>query len=193
MNDGKVIDAMVGALSDPFDSCHMGVTAENVASRWEISREDQDQLAVESHQRAHRSTKEGYFKEQILPISIKQRKQMISFEKDEHIRSDATTETMAKLRTVFKEDGSVTAGSASGLNDAASAVILMEHSETEKEGKEILGRLVGYSHSGVDPKHMGIGPVPAIQKCLESTGLTVKDMDVIELNEAFAAQALAVA
>ncbi|MGB0297702.1 MAG: beta-ketothiolase BktB, partial [bacterium] len=193
MNDGQVIDAMVGALSDPFDSCHMGVTAENVASRWEISREDQDQLAVESHQRAQRATEEGYFKEQILPISIKQRKQMISFEKDEHIRSDATTESMAKLKTVFKEDGSVTAGNASGLNDAASAVILMERSEAEKEGKEILGRLVGYAHSGVDPKYMGIGPVPAIQKCLESTGLTVKDMDVIELNEAFAAQTLAVA
>jgi len=193
MNDGQVIDAMVGALSDPFDSCHMGVTAENVASRWGISREEQDQLAVESHQRAHRATEEGYFKEQILPISIKQRRQMVSFEKDEHIRSDATTESMAKLRTVFKEDGSVTAGNASGLNDAASAVILMERSEAEKGSKEILGRLVGYAHSGVDPKYMGIGPVPAIQKCLESTGLTVKDMDVIELNEAFAAQALAVA
>ena len=193
MNDGQVIDAMVAALSDPFDSCHMGVTAENVASRWEISREDQDQLAVESHQRAHRATEEGYFKEQILPISIKQRKQMISFEKDEHIRSDATTESMAKLRTVFKEDGSVTAGNASGLNDAASAIILMERSKAEKGSKEILGRLVGYALSGVDPKCMGIGPVPAIQKCLESTGLTVKDMDVIELNEAFAAQALAVA
>ena len=135
MNDGKVIDAIVGALSDPFDSCHMGVTAENVASRWEISREDQDQLAVESHQRAQRVTAERYFKEHILPISIKQRKQTISFEKDEHIRSDATTETMAKLRTVFKDDGSVTAGSASGLNDAASAVILMKRSETEKSGK----------------------------------------------------------
>ena len=126
---------MVGALSDPFNSCHMGMTAENVASRWEISREDQDQLAVESHQRAQRGTEERYFKEQILPISIKQRRQMISFEKDEHIRSDATTETMAKLRTVFKDDGSVTAGSASGLNDAASAVILMKRFETEKSGK----------------------------------------------------------
>ena len=128
MNDGQVIDVMVGALSNPFDSCHMGVTAENVASRWKISREEQDQLAIESHQRAHRATEEGYFKEQILPILIKQRKQMIFFEKDEHIRSDATTEGMAKMRTVLKEDGSVTAGNASGLNDAASAVILMERS-----------------------------------------------------------------
>ena len=162
MNEGHVIHALVGALSDPFDSCHMGVTAENVASRWEISREDQDQLAVESHQRAHRATEEGYFKEQLLTISIKQRKQMISFEKDEHIRSDATTESMAKLRTVFKEDGSVKAGNASGLNDATSAVILMERSEAEKGDKEILGRLFGYAHSGVDPKYMGIGLVPSI-------------------------------
>ena len=148
MNDGQVIDAMVGALSDPFDSCHMGVTAENVASRWEISREDQDQLAVESHQRAHRATEEGYFKEQILTISIKQRKQMISFEKDEHIRSDATTESMAKLKTVFKEDGSVTAGNASGLNDAASAVILMERSEAEKEGKGTMTCRITGAESG---------------------------------------------
>ena len=192
MNEGHVIHALVGALSDPFDSCHMGVTVENVASRWKILSEEQDQMAVESHQRAQRATDEGYFKEQVLPISIKQRKQMISFEKDEHIRSDATTESMAKLRTVFKEDGSVTAGKGSGLNDAASAVILMELSEAEKGGKEILGRLVGYEHSGVVPKYIGIGPVPAIQKCLKIIGLTVKDMNVIELNEAFAAQACAV-
>lgn len=192
MNDGQVIDAMVGALSDPFDSCHMGVTAENVAAKWDISREDQDALAVESHRRAAAATENGYFQDQILPLEIKQRKQTVVFDKDEHIRADASIEGMGKLRTVFQKDGSVTAGNASGVNDAAAAVVLMERSAAQSEGKTILGRLVAYAHAGVEPKYMGIGPVPAIQQCLERARLSVSDMDVIELNEAFAAQALAV-
>ena len=192
MNDGQVIDAMVGALSDPFDSCHMGVTAENVAAKWDISREDQDALAVESHRRAAAATENGYFQDQILPLEIKQRKQTVVFDKDEHIRADASIEGMGKLRTVFQKDGSVTAGNASGVNDAAAAVVLMERSAAQSEGKTILGRLVAYAHAGVEPKYMGIGPVPAIQQCLERARLSISDMDVIELNEAFAAQALAV-
>ncbi len=192
MNNAQAIDAMVGALTDPFDDCHMGITAENVAAKWGISREDQDALAVESHQRAAAATEKGLFKDQILPIEIKTRKGVTVFDKDEHIRADATVEGMGKLRPVFNKDGSVTAGNASGLNDAAAALVLMERSAAEAKGLTPMGRLVGYAHSGVEPKYMGIGPVPAIQKVFASTGLGVADMDVIELNEAFAAQALAV-
>ncbi|WP_245391501.1 beta-ketothiolase BktB [Thioflexithrix psekupsensis] len=193
MNDAQVVDAMVGALTDPFDSCHMGVTAENVAARWGISREDQDALAVESHRRAANATAQGYFADQILPIELKSRKGTTLFTQDEHIRGDATVEGMAKLRPVFNKEGSVTAGNASGLNDAAAAVVLMARDAAESKGLTPMGRLVGYAHSGVEPKYMGIGPIPAIQKVLAQTGLSIADMDVIELNEAFAAQALAVA
>ncbi len=192
MGDGSTVDPMVGALTDPFDSCHMGITAENVAEKWEISREDQDSLAVESHQRAAKATESGYFKEQILPIEIKSRKGTAVFDRDEHIRADASLEGMAKLRPVFQKDGSVTPGNASGINDAAAAVVLMEAESAEKGGYRPLGRLLAYAHSGVEPRYMGIGPVPAIRKVLEKAGLGVKDLDVIELNEAFAAQALAV-
>jgi acetyl-CoA C-acetyltransferase len=192
MNDGQVIDAMVKALTDPFDGCHMGITAENVAEKWGISRADQDALAVESHRRAAAATAKGYFKEQILPIEIPSRKGTIIFEKDEHIRPDSTIEGMAKLKPVFKKDGTVTAGNASGVNDAAAAVVLMERSVAEKKGLKPLARLVAYSHAAVEPKYMGIGPVPAIRKLFEKTGLTAKDMDVMEINEAFASQALAV-
>ena len=192
MGDGKMLDAMVGALSDPFDDCHMGVTAENVAEKWGITRQAQDELAMQSHQRAAAANAAGYFKEQILPIEHKVKGQMVVFDTDEHFKADTTLEKLAKLRPAFKGDGTVTAGNASGLNDAAAAVVLMEAGEAQRRGLHPMGRLVGYAHAGVEPKYMGIGPVPAIRKVLERTGLSIKDMDVIELNEAFAAQALAV-
>jgi acetyl-CoA C-acetyltransferase len=193
MGDAQAIDSMVAALSDPFDSCHMGITAENIAEKWSISREDQDALAVESHQRAASAIEAGYFKEQILPVEIMVRRQPVQFDTDEHVRADASLEGMAKLRPAFKrEGGSVTAGNASGLNDAAAAVILMEQGAAQSRGLRPMARLVDYAFAGVDPKYMGIGPVPAIRKLMDKTGLGVKDFDVIELNEAFAAQALAV-
>jgi len=192
MGDGKLIDAMVGALSDPFDDCHMGITAENVAAKWGVTRQAQDELALQSHQRAAAAVKAGYFKEQILPIESKVKGQTVVFETDEHFKADTTLEKLAKLRPAFKGDGSVTAGNASGINDAAAAVVLMEASEAQQRGLHPLGRLVAYAHAGVDPKYMGIGPVPAVRKVLERANLSVQDMDVIELNEAFAAQALAV-
>jgi len=193
MGDGKLIDAMVGALSDPFDDCHMGVTAENVAGKWGISRAQQDELALQSHQRAAAAIKAGYFKDQILPIENKVKGQTVVFDTDEHVKADTTLEKLGKLRPAFKSgDGTVTAGNASGINDAAAAVVLMEGSEAQRRGLHPLGRLVAYAHAGVEPKYMGIGPIPAVQKVLEKAKLSIKDMDVIELNEAFAAQALAV-
>jgi len=192
MGDGKLIDAMVGALSDPFDDCHMGVTAENVAEKWGITRQAQDELALQSHQRASAAIKAGYFKEQILPIESRVKGQTVVFESDEHVKADTTLEKLAKLRPAFKGDGTVTAGNASGINDAAAAVVLMEGSLAARRGLQPLGRLVAYAHAGVDPKYMGIGPVPAIRNVLARAKLSIKDMDVIELNEAFAAQALAV-
>ena len=192
MGDGKLIDAMVGALTDPFDDCHMGVTAENVAARWNITRQQQDELALQSNQRAAAAIKAGYFKDQILPVENKVKGNTIVFDTDEHVKPDTTLEKLARLRPAFKSDGSVTAGNAAGVNDAAAAVVLMEASEAQRQGLKPLGRLVGYAHAGVEPKYMGIGPIPAIRKVLARTGLTIKDMNVIELNEAFAAQALAV-
>ena len=192
MGDGKVIDAMVGALSDPFDDCHMGMTAENIATKWSITRQAQDELAFQSHQRAAAAIQAGHFREQILPIESKVRGQAVIFDTDEHVKAETTLEKLAKLRPAFKGDGSVTAGNASGINDAAAAVVLMEASEAQLRGLRPLGRLVAYAHAGVDPKYMGIGPVPAVRKVLERANLSITDMDVIELNEAFAAQALAV-
>src|SRR5579864_5969049 len=192
MGDGKLIDAMVGALSDPFDDCHMGMTAENVAEKWGITRQAQDELALQSHQRASAATKAGYFKEQILPIESKVKGQTVVFDTDEHVKADTTLEKLAKLRPAFKGDGSVTAGNASGINDAAAAVVLMEANEAQQRGLKPMGRLVAYAHAGVEPKYMGIGPIPAVKKVLERANLTVKDMDVVELNEAFASQAIAV-
>ncbi|MDR5771702.1 MULTISPECIES: beta-ketothiolase BktB [unclassified Caballeronia] len=193
MNDARVVDMMLGALNDPFDKIHMGVTAENVANKYGITREAQDALALESHRRAARAIEAGYFKEQILPITLASKKGDTVFDRDEHVRMNATAEDFSKLRPVFaKENGTVTAGNASGINDAAAAVVLMERGVAEKRGVKPLARLVAYAHAGVDPKIMGIGPVPATQKALERAGLSVADLDVIEANEAFAAQACAV-
>ncbi|MDR5834072.1 beta-ketothiolase BktB [Caballeronia sp. LZ034LL] len=193
MGDARIVDMMVGALNDPFDKIHMGVTAENVARQFGITREMQDALALESHKRAAHAIEAGFFKEQILPITLASKKGDTVFERDEHVRMNATAEDFAKLKPVFaKENGTVTAGNASGINDAAAAVVLMERSVAEKRGAQPLARLVAYAHAGVDPKIMGIGPVPATQKVLERAGLSVADLDVIEANEAFAAQACAV-
>jgi acetyl-CoA C-acetyltransferase len=194
MGDMKAIDMMVGALHDPFDVVHMGVTAENVAAKWGITREEQDQLAVESHRRAANATKAGYFKSQILPIEVKGRKGPTVFDTDEHFREGTSMADMAKLKPVFvKENGTVTAGNASGINDGAAAIVMMERSVAEKRGLKPMARLVAYGHAGVDPKYMGIGPVPASRMALERAGITVSQLDVIEANEAFAAQACAVA
>jgi acetyl-CoA C-acetyltransferase len=192
MGDGRLIDAMVGALTDPFDDCHMGITAENVAAKWGVTRQQQDELALQSHQRAVAAIQAGYFKEQILPIESKIKGKTIVFDTDEHVKPDTSLEKLAKLRPAFKGDGSVTAGNAAGVNDAAAAVVLMEGNEARQRGLRPLGRLVSYAHAGVEPKYMGIGPIPAVRKALERANLTVRDMDVIELNEAFAAQALPV-
>ncbi|ADU99921.1 acetyl-CoA C-acyltransferase family protein [Alicycliphilus denitrificans] len=193
MGDTKMVDMMVGALHDPFHIVHMGVTAENIAAKWGITREEQDRLAVESHNRAERAIQAGYFKDQIVPVMLKSRKGEVAYATDEHFRAGATMEDMAKLKPVFvKENGTVTAGNASGINDAAAAVVLMEAKTAQARGAKPMARLVAYAHAGVDPKYMGIGPVPATQLALKKAGLTVKDLDVIEANEAFAAQACAV-
>jgi acetyl-CoA C-acetyltransferase len=192
MNDSPMVDAMVAALSDPFDDCHMGVTAENVAKKWNITREAQDKLAAESHRRAANAIDKGYFKDQIVPVEIKTKTGSTFFEVDETVRRDSTVDKLAKLKPVFDKAGTVTAGNASSINDAAAAVVLMERGLATKRGLQPLGRLVDYSFAGVDPKYMGIGPVPAVRALLKKTGLKLGDFDVIELNEAFAAQALAV-
>ena len=193
MGDTKMIDMMVGALHDPFHAIHMGITAENIAAKWGITREDQDKLAVESHNRAERATQAGYFKDQIVPVMLKTRKGEVAYATDEHFRPGCTMDELTKLKPVFlKENGTVTAGNASGINDAAAAVVLMEAGTAKARGVKPLARLVAYAHAGVDPKYMGIGPVPASQLALKKAGLTVNDLDVIEANEAFAAQACAV-
>ncbi|WP_042269556.1 beta-ketothiolase BktB [Paraburkholderia heleia] len=193
MGDAQLVDMMTGALHDPFQTIHMGVTAENVAKKFGIAREAQDALALESHRRAERAIAEGRFKDQILPIPIKSKKGEVRFDADEHVRHGATLEDFSKLKPVFaKENGTVTAGNASGINDAAAAVLLMSADAARARGVKPLARLVSYAHAGVDPAYMGIGPVPATKKALERAGLTVNDLDVIEANEAFAAQACAV-
>jgi acetyl-CoA C-acetyltransferase len=194
MSDGVAIDAMVGALTDPFDACHMGVTAENVATDYHVSREDQDELAAESHRRAAAAQAAGYFKEQILPVEVPGKKGKITIvDTDEHVRAGVSAADMAKLRPAFAKDGTVTAGNASGVNDGAAAVVLASESFVNGNGFSPLGRLVGYAHAGVEPRIMGMGPVPATRKVLDRTGLKVDEIDVFEVNEAFASQALAVA
>jgi acetyl-CoA C-acetyltransferase len=192
MNDTKMIDMMVGAISDPFDDCHMGVTAENVAKRYKVSRQDQDALAAESHRRAAAAIDKGYFKAQIVPIQIKIKRDKVPFVTDENVRAGTTAEKLGNLSTIFDPEGSVTAGNASSINDAAAAIVLADGEYAKKRGLKPMGRLVGYAYAGVDPKYMGIGPVPAVQKLLKKTGFGLDDIDVFEVNEAFAAQALAV-
>jgi acetyl-CoA C-acetyltransferase len=192
MQDGTVIDAMVGALTDPFDACHMGVTAENVAADYHVTRDDQDALAAESHRRAAAATDAGHFTGQILPIEVPGRKGTTTFATDEQIRTGVSTEDMAKLRPAFAVDGTVTAGNASGINDAAAAVVLASGDFAAQEGVAPMGRLVAYSHAGVEPRIMGMGPVPAVRQVLDRAGLKLDEIDVFEVNEAFAAQALAV-
>jgi acetyl-CoA C-acetyltransferase len=188
-----MVDMMVGALHDPFQTIHMGVTAENIAKKWGITRDDQDALALESHLRAERATAQGRFTDQIVPIMLKTRKGEVAYATDEHFRTGATAEDFSKLKPVFiKENGTVTAGNASGINDAAAAVVLMDAQVAHQRGLKPMARLVAYAHAGVDPAYMGIGPVPATQKALAKAGLKVADLDVIEANEAFAAQACAV-
>ncbi len=193
MGDGGALDMMVGALTDPFGNGHMGVTAENVAAKWNISREMQDAFALESQQRAARAIAEGRFKSQIVPVEIQGRKGVTIFDTDEHPRAGSTLEGLAKLRPAFKKDGVVTAGNASGINDGAAALILMEASAAKARGLKPMARIVAYGHAGVEPAEMGIGPVPAVEKVLAKAALSVDEMDVIESNEAFAAQACAVA
>jgi len=192
MSDASAVDPMLSALHDPLHGCHMGVTAENLADRYQITREDQDALAVESHRRAARAIAEGRFADQIVPVEIRARKGTSVFATDEHVRADADAASLAKLEAVFKKGGTVTAGNASGINDGAAAVVLAAREVAERRGLQPLARLVGYAHAGVDPLYMGIGPVPAVQKVLQRTGLRLEQIDLIELNEAFAAQALAV-
>ncbi len=193
MGDAKDLDMMVGALTDPFDTIHMGVTAENVAAKCGLSRSDQDAFAVESHKRAAAATTAGHFKSQVLPIELKSKKGPVQFDADEHVRADASPEGMSKLKAIFiKENGTVTAGNASGINDAAAAVVLMERGVAKKKGLTPMARLVAYGHAGLDPKIMGLGPVTAVKRALARAGLKIADMDVIESNEAFAAQALGV-
>ncbi|SKD04353.1 acetyl-CoA acetyltransferases [Burkholderia sp. CF099] len=192
MGDTQMVDYMTGILHDPWKRNHMGVTAENVAERYGVTRAEQDELAMVSQRRAAVAVDEGRFKSQIVPVEIMTRKGAIQFDTDEHIRRDATAEALAKMKPVFKEGGSVTAGNASGINDGAAALVLADSEKASTMGLKPLARLVGYAHAGVEPDYMGIGPIPATRLVLQRTGLTLDKIDVIEANEAFAAQACAV-
>jgi acetyl-CoA C-acetyltransferase len=192
MGDAAIVDAMVGALHDPFGHGHMGVTAENIAAKYGFTRAQQDEFAIESHRRAGRAMEEGLFKSQIVPIELKTKKGVEQFTTDEHVRKDIKPEDMGKLKTVFKKDGSVTAGNASGINDAGAAVVLMEAQAAKRQDIKPLARFVAYAHAGVEPQVMGLGPIPAVRRVFEKAGLRPADMDVIESNEAFAVQAMAV-
>ncbi|HWA37977.1 MAG TPA: acetyl-CoA C-acyltransferase family protein [Burkholderiales bacterium] len=192
MGDAAVVDAMTGALHDPFGHGHMGVTAENIASKYGFTREQQDAFSVESHRRAAKAMEAGLFKSQIVPIELKTKKGVEQFVTDEHVRKDLKPEDMAKLKAVFKKDGTVTAGNASGLNDAGAAVVLASSSHAQKNNMKVMARLVAYAHAGVEPQLMGLGPIPAVKRVFEKAGLKPSDMDVIESNEAFAVQAMAV-
>lgn len=192
MGDGKVVDMTLGILSDPFGSGHMGLTAERIAQKYGLSRADLDVFSAESHRRASHAINSGYFKTQIVPVAVKRGRKEFIFEQDEHVRAETTVESLSGLRPAFANDGIVTPGNASGLNDGAAAMILTSAAEAEKRGLKARARLVGYAFAGVDPGLMGLGPIPAVRRVLERTGLSVADLDVIESNEAFAAQALAV-
>jgi acetyl-CoA C-acetyltransferase len=192
IGDSQATDVLVGALTDPFDQCHMGVTAENIAASWNISRLDQDQLAVESHQRAVAAVQAGNFREQIVPLTFTVKHQEVSVDSDESPRSDSTIENMQKLKPAFQTNGSVTAGNASSINDGAAAVVLADQEAAKLGGHPILGTFLDCITVGVEPRQMGIGPVPAVRKLLERNDLDLQDIDLFEVNEAFAAQALAV-
>ena len=192
MGDGQIVDAMVGALTDPFGTGHMGITAENLAAKHGFTREEQDAFSLESHRRAAAAIAAGHFKTQIVPVELKSKKGPVIFDTDEHLRKEAKAEDFSKLRPAFKKDGSVTAGNASGINDAGAAVVLMEAAAAAKAGVKPLARLVAYAHAGVEPHIMGEGPIPAVQKVFQKAGLKPSDMDVIESNEAFAVQAMTV-
>jgi acetyl-CoA C-acetyltransferase len=192
MGDSPMLDFVVGALHDPFHKIHMGITAENVAEQFGISRTMMDELAVESHRRAAAAIAAGRFKSQIVPVVIASKKGDVSFDTDEHVKPGTTMETLAKMRAAFKKDGTVTAGNASGVNDGAGAVVLASADAVKAQGLKPIARLVAYAHAGVEPTIMGIGPVPATKLALAKAGLKVSDLDVIESNEAFAAQACAV-
>jgi acetyl-CoA C-acetyltransferase len=185
-------DMMLGALNDPFGAGHMGVTAENVAAQWQIGREEQDRFAVRSQERAGRAIAEGRFKSQILPLEVRKGRDMVQFDTDEHVKAKTTLESLAALRGAFKKDGSVTAGNASGINDGAAALVLMSAERAARENRKPLARITGYAHAGVEPSLMGVGPIPAVRKLLEKLELKASDFEVIESNEAFAAQACAV-
>jgi len=193
MGNFALEDALTVGLSDPIGDFHMGITAENVAERHQVTREDMDALAVTSHQRAARAQAEGRFKEQILPIEIKTRKGIVVFDADEHVKGDTNMATLGAMRSAFKKDGCVTAGNASGINDAAAAVVLATGAAVEAKGLKPLGKVVAWGHAGVEPEYMGEGPIKAVPIALKRAGLTLDQMDVIESNEAFAAQAAAVA
>lgn len=192
MGEAELVDPVMGGLTDPFHSILMGVTAENLADERGISRERQDEFALRSHGRAAAARAEGRFDQEIVPVPVKVKRETVEFTRDEHIREDASAELMAKLRPVFRPDGTVTAGNASGMNDAGAAVVLMSSSRAAELGAPVRARVLAYASCGVDPAIMGIGPVPAVRKVLEKTGLKLEDVQAIELNEAFAAQALAV-
>jgi acetyl-CoA C-acetyltransferase len=192
MGEADLIDPVMGGLTDPFHSILMGVTAENLAEKCAISRERQDAFALQSHQRAAAARAEGRFDQEIVPVPVSVKRETVEFTRDEHIREDASPDLMAKLKPVFKPDGTVTAGNASGMNDAGAAVVLMSSERALKLGAPVRARVLAYASCGVDPAIMGIGPVPAVRKVLERTGRSLEDVQVIELNEAFAAQALAV-
>jgi len=193
LGDGKVVDMMLGALHDPFGGGHMGITAETVASRYEISREFQDAFAAESHRRAALAIAEGRFKSQIAVVELPSRKGPVAFDTDEHVRDDVTQDSLAKLKPAFTKDGSVTAGNASGLNDGGAALVLASGAAAGRRAQKPMARIVAYGHAGVEPGVMGLGPIPASRNALQKAGLSIADMDVIESNEAFAAQACAVA
>jgi len=192
MGDGAVLDAMTGALHDPFGHGHMGITAENIAAKFGFTREEQDAFALESHKRASNALDKGLFRDQIVPVEIKSRKGTETYALDEHVRKGAKIEDFQKLKAAFKKDGTVTAGNASGLNDAGAAIVMCSSDYSKQNNLKPMARLVAYSHAGVEPQVMGLGPIPAVKRLFEKTGLKPADMDVVESNEAFAAQAMAV-
>jgi len=194
MGHGELIDSMIhDALTDIFNNYHMGITAENIAEQWGISRKEQDEFAVRSQNRAEKAKKEGRFKDEIVPIEIKTKKGTTIFEEDEYIKEGVTYEALSKLRPAFKKDGTVTAGNASGINDGAAAIVVMAKEKAEELGIKPLATIVSYATTGVEPSIMGIGPVSASKKALKKAGLSIEDIDLVEANEAFAAQSIAVA